>query len=352
MPKKKSRAKTKKQDQLKQEQRQNINIKIGELPIKKQRRRRPRKVTKEPEVPLRQLPPVVYQTLPQLTYYGKPNESGVITSEPIKATSIVEPVKAKTSIIQDIGQIGTEGPVEIIDVPTKKETLSELITPVKKPRPRPLSDFISSYDLPSMQVDPVEEGPLDLPRTIVEPVQAGPIDLPRTIVDPVQTPTTIVDPISPARSIVSEASKTAMIAEVIRETSPVKQKRTRRTKAELEEARLFAMEDKIKQQKSRAKSAPLIAKAKPIVEAFTTSEKLIEPQVASKSKKTKGSSIIPTQEMVTEFFTPKRQPFVEEKAKLFEAKLPLVEGLSSKPKKRNTSPKPKPKQKYELVEEV
>lgn len=178
MPKKSRARKSIKQQQ---KQQQNISIKIGELPTKK-RRRRPRKGPSAPgrEAPMRQLPPVVYQTLPQLTYYGRPNESGVITAEPPKPTSIVEPVKSKTSILEDIGMIGTEGPVEIIDVPTKRETLKELITPIEGPR---------------TQVNPVENEPFlsknikpKKPTLDDESEKMQSFDIPRLQVNPVETP--------------------------------------------------------------------------------------------------------------------------------------------------------------------
>lgn len=179
MPKK-SRRKSIKQTQ-KQEQRQNISIKIGELPTKKRRRRRPRKGPSAPggEAPMRQLPPVVYQTLPQLTYYNMPSQlsGGSITAPAKPATSIVEPVKAKTSILEDVGMIGTEGPVEILQLPSKRETLKELITPV---------------DIPRMVIDPVETGPMDIPRMVIDPLETGPMDIPRMIIDPVEQPSTIV----------------------------------------------------------------------------------------------------------------------------------------------------------------
>jgi len=210
MPKKsrarKSLKQTQKQEPQKQEQRQNINIKIGELPTKKPRRR-PRKGPSAPgrEAPMRQLPPVVYQTLPQLTYYGKVDEFGTFRGEP-KKTSIVEPTKPKSTILEDIGMVGTEGPVEIIDVPTKRETLSELITPVKPPminvekphielmnklesRKKQFKGLIEVInDIPRRQVDPVEEGPYDIPRMQVAPPLEGLFDIPRVQVDPVEQP--------------------------------------------------------------------------------------------------------------------------------------------------------------------
>jgi len=376
MPPKKSRARrsikqTQKQKQTenqkqtqqteKQEQRQNISIRIGELPTKKPRRRRPRKGPTAPgrEAPIRQLPPIVYQTLPQLTYYGKPNEMGMLTAEPERATSIVEPKKTRTSILEDIGQVGTEGRVEILDVPTKRETLAELITPV---------------DIPRMKVDPVASGSFDIPRMVIDPVEQGPYDIPLTLLDPVeeptvtalfreQKPTTILEPPmqqSPITQREGEKPKepgmksgveslTSMITEVIRETAPVKKPRKpKRTKAEMEEARME--KELAKMEKQRAKSVPSITQALPVstmVEVYG-SEKFIAEKPRSqtvKGRKKPEGTIIPTQTDVNTFFTPRMQPFVSEKADFFET-------LSSTPKQtpvRPTSPKPKPK-KLELSE--
>jgi hypothetical protein len=172
MPKKSSAKKSIKQ---RQEQQQNITIKIGELK-KKKPRRRPRKGPKAPgsEAPLRQLPPVVYQTLPQLVGYNPPQPT--ITAPPKPPTSIVAPVKAKTTILEDVG-VGTEGFVEILERPTKRETLAELITPVDIPRMQidPVEEG-SMFDIPRMQVDPVEQGSMfDIPRMQIDPVEEGPM---------------------------------------------------------------------------------------------------------------------------------------------------------------------------------
>ncbi len=178
MPKKSA----KKSIKQRQEQTQNISIKIGELP-KKKPRRRPRKGPSAPgrEAPLRQLPPVVYQTLPQLVSYNAPQTT--ITAPPKPATSIVAPVKAKTTILEDVGMVGTEGPVEILDVPTKRETLKELITPV---------------DIPRRQVNPVEEGPFDIPRMQVDPVESlsglFAVEKPSSITAKPEMKTTIAEP--------------------------------------------------------------------------------------------------------------------------------------------------------------
>jgi hypothetical protein len=159
-----------------QKQEQKISIRIGDLKPKRKRRRARRKPKpEEPIMPTRSLPPVVYQTLPQVSYYGQPNKEGALIATPERVSSIVQPLKAKTTILEDIGMVGTEGPVEILEKPTKRETLKELITPV---------------DIPKMIVDPVEHGrPIEIPTQIIDPVEHGPpIDIPTQIIDPVETP--------------------------------------------------------------------------------------------------------------------------------------------------------------------
>jgi hypothetical protein len=119
----------------KQKQSTNIVIKINNAGRKKTTRK-PRKVVAE--TPMRQLPPVVYQTLPQLTFYTTPSPTGSIVAPPAPPSSIVSPIPPKTSIMemQDVG-VGTEGFVQILDLPSKRETLSGLITPVSTaPVPR------------------------------------------------------------------------------------------------------------------------------------------------------------------------------------------------------------------------
>ena len=126
--------KTKKQKQKqKQKQRQetNINIKIGDLS---------KKLSQDSEsyvTPSRPLPPVVYQTLPQLTFYTEPDKFGrvIAKSNSTSKPSIVSETKPVKTILEDIGSVGTEGLVEILDKPTKRETLSELIMPVSKKQP-------------------------------------------------------------------------------------------------------------------------------------------------------------------------------------------------------------------------
>jgi hypothetical protein len=151
-----SKQQTQKQSSNKQRQLQNISIRIGDV-SKKKRRRAPRKrKDAEPITPTRSLPPVVYQTLPQVSYYGQPNKEGALIATPERVSSIVEPVKTKTTILEDIGMVGTEGPVEILEKPTKRETLKELITPI---------------DIPTQIIDPVETPAIlreEKPTSIVE----------------------------------------------------------------------------------------------------------------------------------------------------------------------------------------
>jgi hypothetical protein len=124
-----------------QKQSSNIVIKIDNVG-KKPRRSRPRKSKIVQDGPTRQLPPVVYQTLPQLTYYSTPDAAGRISGMP--PPSMVATPKPATTILEDIGSVGTEGLVKILELPTKRETLSELISPVikKTPSPEPRSPLV------------------------------------------------------------------------------------------------------------------------------------------------------------------------------------------------------------------
>jgi hypothetical protein len=120
--------KVKKQKQKqtqKQSVKQTVIVKLDGIHHKKKRvHRRKQRETKEQPIQLTQpsLPPnVIYQSS-QIMPVPFPVEKKVPITSP-------EPVKPR---IEDIGQVGTEGAVQILDVPTKKETLEELITPVKQ----------------------------------------------------------------------------------------------------------------------------------------------------------------------------------------------------------------------------
>jgi hypothetical protein len=302
MPKK-SRARRSIKQTQKQEQRQNINIKIGELPTKKPRRRRPRKGPTAPgrEAPLRQLPPVVYQTLPQLTYYGKPNELGTITGEPAKSTSIVEPVKAKTTILEDVGMVGTEGPVEILERPTKKETLAELISPVESP-------FI--------------DRPVKLPKKpkatedIAEPSFS--FDIPRIPME------------EPSMSALFREQKQTTIVEPPMQQFPITEM----------EASFETKSIKRTEEPRMVSGVESLVFADPVKTGIVLESVSRKPR--SQSVKPRSQSVKPqklTQADINKFLSPRMQPFVAEKAKIFESGSPqLISNVS--PPIRSISPKP------------
>lgn len=109
---------------------QNVYIKLDgyEKKSKKSSKRRKRRTVKkqyEQYIPM-QIPfpaPVIYQsssTIPYPIYRDRP------------VSTDINPPSTKP-FLEDIGTIGTEGRVEIMDRPTKKEQLSEFITPVPIP---------------------------------------------------------------------------------------------------------------------------------------------------------------------------------------------------------------------------
>lgn len=114
----------------KQKQKQSQSVKvIVNLPEKKQRKKRSRKPKqREAEiVDFKAFPPqIIYPSAP-LTFYQRPPEV---------PKSILSPPEPPRSFLEDIGQIGTEGRVEIIDLPTKVETLQDLESPVPVRTPR------------------------------------------------------------------------------------------------------------------------------------------------------------------------------------------------------------------------
>ncbi len=117
---------------------QTVIVKVGDTKKKRAPRRRRPKPSEGDSIPMRQLPPVVYQVPAQTTGYltqpaiMQPNYTGI----PITQR---EPVRVVAPILEDIGSIGTS---EIIDVPSKKEQLAELITPVAKQPSQSKTDII------------------------------------------------------------------------------------------------------------------------------------------------------------------------------------------------------------------
>jgi len=112
----------------KQKQKQTVIVNIGD--IKKRAPRKKRAPKRNVEI-YREFPTASYIPQP-LTIYG--DMRGQPTPAP---RSIARPTEPSTTmpILEDTGIVGTEGRgVEILDVPTKKEALAELITPVSLPR--------------------------------------------------------------------------------------------------------------------------------------------------------------------------------------------------------------------------
>jgi len=134
---------------------QTVVVKVGET---KKRKRAPRKPRRKPDasydVPMRQLPPVVYQ-IPEIRRDNF--VPSIFRASPMPTSIMVkEPAKIKQPILEDIGQVGTEGRVEILDLPTRKETMAELITPV--------SSNVSILQPPSVQESPSILQPPPVPQ--------------------------------------------------------------------------------------------------------------------------------------------------------------------------------------------
>jgi len=131
-PKDEKKPKKHPKQKQKQSQQQNIIVNVGEI---KPKRRRAKRAPRQPvvEIPTREFPKTIYQSVP---VYIHEDQGRYGNLAPIDTTTILrrESVKSKMPILEDLGTIGTEGFTEILDVPTKRETLSELITPVSKAR--------------------------------------------------------------------------------------------------------------------------------------------------------------------------------------------------------------------------
>jgi len=101
----------------KQTQKQTVIVNIRE-PKKKRSTRRRKSAPRDGVSSMQQAlpPPVIYQSTYSIPY-------------PVQAPPPIQvPMKVRDFI--DVGQVGTEGAVEILDVPTKKEQQSEMTTPV------------------------------------------------------------------------------------------------------------------------------------------------------------------------------------------------------------------------------
>jgi hypothetical protein len=118
-----------KKTKQKQKQRQSQSVKVVVNLAEKRKRKRRAKKKASPEaqpelVNYKAFPPqIVYPTAPLV--FSQPPPAPISL-----ARSIDEKVKPPPSMLEDIGNIGTEGNVEILDLPTRSETLAELQTPI------------------------------------------------------------------------------------------------------------------------------------------------------------------------------------------------------------------------------
>jgi hypothetical protein len=133
MPKKQTKQKQKQKQIQKQNVVQKVVVKLDSSGQKVKVKRR-RRVKKEPEMSFderyyRQLPaPVVYQSTQQVPLIVPGQTPAPAFNPPPQAQMINQPMPSRP-FLEDLGMIGTEGPVEILDRPTKAEQLQDFITP-------------------------------------------------------------------------------------------------------------------------------------------------------------------------------------------------------------------------------
>jgi len=132
MPKK--QIKQKQKQSQKQNVVQKVVVRLDSQGQKIKVKRRRVKKQKEPEMLFderyyRQLPaPVVYQSTTQVPLIVPSQTPAPVFNPPPQAQMINQPMPSRP-FLEDIGFIGTEGPVEILDIPTKAEQLQDFITP-------------------------------------------------------------------------------------------------------------------------------------------------------------------------------------------------------------------------------
>lgn len=115
--------KTKKEREQTQKQSQNVRVVVN-IPEKKRKRKRRQK-------PKQPAPQLDYKAFPQIIYGNQPLT--IYGSTP-QQTLMEKPTRPKM-MLEDIGQVGTEGRVEILDLPAKSEILGNLEEPVALPKP-------------------------------------------------------------------------------------------------------------------------------------------------------------------------------------------------------------------------
>lgn len=106
-------AKKKTSQKQKQKQTQKVVVNINQTAPKRRRARRPRRVVEQ--VLFREFPKVIYSDTNPITIYENQNRYKNIDAKPV--------VKSNTLVqLEDVGQVGTEGPVEILPRTSREQT--------------------------------------------------------------------------------------------------------------------------------------------------------------------------------------------------------------------------------------
>lgn len=209
----------------KQTQKQNVVIKISPETIKSTKKRKPRKKKTQSRPDMKIYDERFYKQLPPPSYFFSVNAPSVpipLISPSLPPSAPSAPSFPKSSMIpplsslypqfEDIGAIGTEGFGDILDLPSKRETLESLITPVRLTEDNDASiiNTISSTDSFSIPVfsksvqrayleNPEEEmslyKPLFKPKNLFDtPSMASPISLPPSTIQDDDNISLMTDP--------------------------------------------------------------------------------------------------------------------------------------------------------------
>ena len=135
MPHKKGHYKKKKVISQKQSVKQTVIVKLGEVKRKRAKRSaKPPTAKRRPPSAAGEIAPINLPIVAYQTGYGSfpLMQSTTPSPDPFPfKKSVEEIVKPSMPMFEDVG-VGTEGFVEILDLPTKAETLADLIEPVRQ----------------------------------------------------------------------------------------------------------------------------------------------------------------------------------------------------------------------------
>jgi hypothetical protein len=183
-----------KERKLKQKQKQSQSVRVVVNLAEKRKRKRRSKPKKKPEeaaeiMNVKPLPP-------QIIYPSAPVVFSNLEAKPAPpmslAQTVTEKVKTPVGLLEDIGNVGTEGNVEILDLPTRKETLEELQTPVPATEPEPERPLM--IRVPKKKLTLAETLKARLPATMTEDLFVPP---PEPVVETMTEP--VVERATPAQ---------------------------------------------------------------------------------------------------------------------------------------------------------